>query len=59
MKMTDKERDVAFSLLSRVYTDVTETAKKSGVNETILTEYITKMLGHCCVNLIEEVEIKL
>lgn len=40
---------VANNLLARVYADMAETAKKSGISEANLTDYITKMLGHCCI----------
>lgn len=49
MNMNSKENEVAHRLLTRVYSDVMTTSEKSGISETVLTDYIIKMLGCCCI----------
>lgn len=50
MKMNCREQIIANRLFARVYSDVTTTAVKSGISETVLTDYIVKMLGCCCIS---------
>lgn len=52
----DKEKIVARRLFARVYSDVVTTSEKSGISELILTEYISKMLGYCCIDTEDEEE---
>lgn len=50
MKMNCREQIIANRLFARVYSDVTTTAVKSGISEAILTDYVSKMLGSCCID---------
>lgn len=50
MNLNSKENEVAHSLLTRVYSDLITTSEKSGISETVLTDYIVKMLGYCCIS---------
>lgn len=54
MNLNSKEHEVAHRLLTRVYSDVMTTSEKSGISELILTEYISKMLGYCCIDSEDE-----
>lgn len=49
MNLNSKENEVARRLLIRVYSDIMTTSEKSGISETVLTDYIVKMLGYCCI----------
>lgn len=49
MNLNSKENEVAHRLLTRVYSDVKTTSMKSGISEAVLTDYIVKMLGYCCI----------
>lgn len=49
MNLNSKENEVAHRLLTRVYSDIMTTSEKSGISETVLTDYIVKMLGYCCI----------
>lgn len=50
MNLNSKENEIAHSLFTRVYSDVMTTSEKSGISETVLTDYIVKMLGCCCIS---------
>lgn len=49
MNLNSKENEVAHCLLTRVYSDIMTTSTKSGISEAVLTDYIVKMLGYCCI----------
>lgn len=50
MNLNSKENEVAHRLLTRVYSDIKTTSVKSGISEAVLTDYIVKMLGYCCIS---------
>lgn len=50
MNLNSKEHEVAHRLLTRVYSDIKTTSMKSGISEALLTDYIVKMLGYCCIS---------
>lgn len=50
MKMNYREQSIANRLFARVYSDVMTTSVKSGISEAVLTDYVSKMLGSCCIS---------
>lgn len=50
MNLNSEENEVAHCLLTRVYSDIMTTSTKSGISEAVLTDYIVKMLGYCCIS---------
>lgn len=50
MNLNCREQIIANRLLARVYSDVMTTSVKSGISEAVLTDYIVKMLGYCCIS---------
>lgn len=50
MNLNSKEHKVAHRLLTRVYSDIKTTSVKSGISEAVLTDYVSKMLGSCCIS---------
>ena len=50
MNLNWREQSIVNRLFARVYVDVMTTSMKSGISEAVLTDYVSKMLGSCCIN---------